>query len=90
MFLINTHYAAKMINHELYDPTLIRNLSAQSKSTSVKICAFVILGNEPDAKRLIKREIDNGYYNLLMYKTWPVITPSYLSPYEKAAEGAVA
>lgn len=70
---INTQFAAYKINSQKLDKTLLRNLSAQSPSNDVKICAFVILENYPDAKRLIKKEIENDYFAYFRFKTWPIV-----------------
>jgi predicted Zn-dependent protease len=64
---INIQKAAKESNSDLFDATALRNLSAQSKYYGVRICAFSLLDNDKDAKRLIKYKIELSNLNYYEY-----------------------
>lgn len=75
---ININFAAKKIKSSKYNETLVRNLSAQSKSDEIKICAFKILGQDQDARRLIKKNIEKDHLNYHYYSRWPIIEKDFL------------
>ncbi len=71
---INFQCAAKKINNKNYNEIELRNLSAQSSSDDVKICAFSLLGNVSEAKRIIKKKLEMDSGLRFKYKLWPAIS----------------
>jgi len=82
VFLINSQYAFKKIAHKNYNEVLLRNMSAQSDSDEVKLCAFHILGNENETKRLLKKQIDKSYLNYFRYLEWPILNKDLVTVFE--------
>jgi NAD-dependent SIR2 family protein deacetylase len=72
-FEINVQAAAKKSGSSNYSPVALRNLIAHSKSDSVKMCAFSLLDQFSDARRLVKKqlEIDSGL--IIRYLDWPAL-----------------
>ncbi|WP_223518325.1 MULTISPECIES: SIR2 family protein [unclassified Pseudomonas] len=71
---INIQCAAKKSGNKLFNEILLRNLSAQSSSDDVKICAFSLLDKPLDAKRMIKKKLDMDSGLLFKYKRWPALS----------------
>jgi len=71
---INVQCAAKKSGNKMYSELLLRNLSAQSESDDVKICAFSLLEQTQDAKRIIKKKLEMDSGLIFKYKRWPALT----------------
>jgi hypothetical protein len=78
VFSINLFYAAKKINHSIYNKSSIMNLSAKPKLVDIRICAFIILGQTQDAKRLIKEAISKNRLTYHDFKKWPIVPKELL------------
>ncbi|WP_153307613.1 hypothetical protein [Desulfospira joergensenii] len=74
--------ASKKIDSECYAEVILRNLTAQSEDDGVKICAFAILGNDTDARRLIKKTIEAKFIRYFEYQNWPAIRKDLLEGLE--------
>lgn len=72
--MINIQFAAKKTKHKTYSEITLRNIIAQSSMDEAKICAFSLLNQSQDAKRLIKKKflMDPGL--IFKYKRWPALT----------------
>lgn len=72
--MINIQFAAKKTKHKSYSELILRNMIAQSSMDDVKICAFSLLNQSHDAKRLIKKKLvmDSGL--IFKYKRWPALS----------------
>lgn len=88
-FQINMQTAAKLLNHRLYNPVTLRNLSAQSDDDEVKICAFSLLGQPIDARRLITKRLEMDPGLIKKYKQWPALSADCL-PESGASNAEVA
>lgn len=75
---VNIQFAAKKMKDKRFSELFLRNLTGKSTSDDVKICAFSILNQPNEAKRLIKKkiEVDSGLY--YRYKRWPALTADCL------------
>lgn len=73
-FQINVQTATKHLGHSSYNPLILRNLSAQSDDDEVKICAFSLLNQPNDARRLISKRLDMDPGQIKKYKDWPAIS----------------
>jgi NAD-dependent SIR2 family protein deacetylase len=87
---INYQYAAKKLNSEKHDPIKLRNLSAQSKDINVKLCAFLVIGNRNDAKRIIKNQLERSYDYYYEYRDWPIIPQDLLDEVIKEGRSEAA
>jgi len=83
-FILNNQLAAKRAGNAGYDEVLVRNMSAKSPDVDVRICAFSILGNNSDAKRLIRGQIKVNYLNYFAYKEWPAIDEGLLEELDQS------
>lgn len=72
---INIQCAAKKTQNKIYNEVLLRNLSAQSHSDDVKICAFSLLEKPMDAKRMIKKKLEMDPGLIFKYNRWPALSP---------------
>ncbi|WXF86722.1 hypothetical protein WDV92_21600 [Pseudomonas syringae pv. atrofaciens] len=70
---INIQFAAKKCGSRTYSEVTLRNLSALSSSNEVKICAFSLLGQYNDAKRIIKKKLEMDPGLIFKYNKWPAL-----------------
>lgn len=77
-FQINVQTAAKLLGHSSYNPLTLRNLSAQSEDDEVKICAFSLLDQKNDARRLISKRLAMDPGLIKKYKNWPALSADCL------------
>ncbi|MDU8629757.1 SIR2 family protein [Pseudomonas syringae group sp. 243L2] len=70
---INIQFAAKKCGSRTYSEVTLRNLSALSSSYEVKICAFSLLGQYNDAKRIIKKKLEMDPGLIFKYNKWPAL-----------------
>lgn len=87
--IINTQVAAKNLSHATYNPVALRNLIAQSDSDEVKLCAFSLLDQHPDARRILKKQLEMDPGLLKKYRDWPALSQEYF-PSVAAADTDVA
>ena len=73
-FVINVQAAAKKLSHTSYNPVALRNLAGQSLNNEVKLCAFSLLDQHSDARRIIKQQVEMDESLLKKYKEWPAIS----------------
>lgn len=73
-FVINQQVAAKKLSHSTYNPVALRNLSGLSDSDEVKLCAFSLIDQHADAKRLMKKQLDKDPGLIKKYRDWPAVT----------------
>lgn len=71
---INIQLAAKKAGSSKYNEVTIRNLSTQASSDDVKICAFSMLNQPLNAKRIIEKNLQMDPGLLHRYKRWPALT----------------
>lgn len=76
-FIINTQVAAKRIAHSSFNQVALRNLAAQSDSDEVKLCAFSLLDQHPDARRILKKQLEMDPGLEKKYRDWPALNPDY-------------
>lgn len=81
---INIQLAAKKLDSNKFSDIVVRNLSASGSSDDIKICAFSLLSQPMDAKRLIGKKLEMDPGLLFKYKRWPALTPDCLSSLEIA------
>lgn len=85
---INIQYAAKQTGHSLFNELTLRNLSAKSDSDEVKICAFSLLNQPIDARRIIKKKLAMDPGLIFKYNKWPALSEDCFP--EKTAHSEVA
>lgn len=73
-FTINVQVAAKKLSHSSYNPVALRNLAGQSDNDEVKLCAFSLLDQYADTRRIIKQRIEMDAGLLKKYKDWPALS----------------
>lgn len=73
-FVINLQVAAKKLSHPTLNLVALRNLAGLSESDEVKLCAFSILDQYADAKRLMKKQLEKDPGLIKKYKDWPAIS----------------
>lgn len=81
VLILNSQAASKFSGKDI-DKIKLRTVVANESSDHVKICAYILLGQVNDAKRLIKLNIEQDLTKLQMFRSWPIIDPSYLESYE--------
>lgn len=85
---INSQAALKFTGKNI-DKIKLRNIIANEPSDHVKICAYILLDQEAQAKREIKANIEYDPTKLQLFKSWPIISSKYLSEYEDICEKEV-
>ena len=73
-FVINLQLAAKKLSHPIFNEVTLRNLAGLSDSDEVKLCAFSILDQHVDAKRLMKKQLEKDPGLIKKYRDWPAVT----------------
>ncbi len=86
--IVNAQAGIKFSGKEV-DKVKLRTVVANDSSDHVKICAYILLGQETDAKRIIKANIEHDPMKLRLFKSWPIVDSSYLTPFEDIAEKQV-
>jgi phage gp46-like protein len=76
-FIINTQVAAKRMAHSSFNQVALRNLAAQSDSNEVKLCAFSLLDQHSDARRILKKQLDMDPGLEKKYRDWPALSSDY-------------
>lgn len=72
---INIQLAAKKLDSNKFSDIVVRNLSASGSSDDIKICAFSLLNQPMDAKRMIGKKLEMDPGLLFKYKKWPALSP---------------
>ena len=80
---INYQLAAKKDRSDRFSKTVLRNIYGHGDSKEVKICAYSILGQEKDAKRLLKMKIESNFIFYYRFKRWPAIDSELLKGFDK-------
>lgn len=88
-FVINLQAAAKKINHAIFNEITLRNLIVNSGSTDVKICAYSLLNQHNDAKRLMRKQLEMDPGLIATYRDWPALSAECF-PEEILSKVAVA
>lgn len=72
--IINVQFAAKEIKSSIYNEVVLRNLSAKGETLGTKACAFSILEQYSDARRLIEKSLKKDPGLIYTYKRWPALS----------------
>lgn len=75
---INVQCAAKNSGSKRFSEVVLRNLIARGRSEDVKICAFSLLDQAVDVKRITKKKLEMDYGLLFRYRRWPALNKDYL------------
>ena len=81
---INIQFAAKKLNSNKFSELTVRNLIAIGSSDDIKICAFSLLNQPMDAKRMIGKKLEMDPGLSYKYKRWPALTPECIPSLENA------
>lgn len=75
-FVVNLQVAAKKLAHTTFNAVALRNLTGLSESDEVKLCAFSLLDQYADAKRLVKKLVEKDPGLMKKYRDWPALSPA--------------
>lgn len=87
--IINLQVAAKKLSHASLNAVALRNLAGLSESDEVKLCAFSLLDQFADAKRVLKKQLEKDPGLMKKYRDWPALSPDCF-PEELTAKVEVA
>jgi NAD-dependent SIR2 family protein deacetylase len=76
--VINYNFAAKEIGSEKFDRTKLLNLSAQSQSNNVRLCAFVLCDDIISAKRIASKSAEKSHLSYIRYSKWPILQGDFI------------
>ena len=83
-FIINYNYALKRLGKDI-DLVTLRNITAKSSDDGVKMCAFILLDQSVDVKRLMKSSVQKSKMKYYAYRKWPLVPKSILEECKRDA-----